>query len=237
MAPDDRSVTGSSPTDHPGAGARVCGLYAIADGAYLRPDELLPGVERALQGGASVIQYRDKHAAPEARLQRALALSYLCERYLVPLIVNDDPVLARQVGAAGVHLGRDDADLIEARAILGEDAIIGVSCYDEFDRAARATVSGADYVAFGSMYPSITKPAAVRANSDLLCRAKAELAVAVVAIGGITPENSVALIHAGADAVAVIEGVFGQTDIRAAANAYARLFPRMQESPLMQKPQ
>ena len=210
-----------------GANARqraICGLYAIADSSCLRTDTFLDGVDAALRAGARVIQYRDKQADPDGRERLARSLVELCRRYTVPLIVNDDVDLARLVGAAGVHLGRDDPGPREARAILGSEAIVGVSCYNEFERAERAAESGADYIAFGSMYPSRSKPAAVRASPDLLRRAKARLGVAVVAIGGITPDNSAALIEAGADAVAVIEGVFGQADICAAASAYARLF-------------
>ncbi len=224
MATDQRRETIS-----PGRGAdarqrAICGLYAIADSSCLRTATFLDGVDAALRAGARVIQYRDKQADPDGRERLARSLVELCRRYTVPLIVNDDVDLARLVGAAGVHLGRDDPGPREARAILGSEAIVGVSCYNEFERAERAAESGADYIAFGSMYPSRSKPAAVRASTDLLRRAKARLGVAVVAIGGITPDNSAALIEAGADAVAVIEGVFGQADICAAASAYARLF-------------
>ncbi len=205
---------------------RVRGLYAIADGAYLSAQRLAPAVELALQGGASVVQYRDKDADCGVRYRHATGLARLCERYAVPFIVNDDPRLALDAGAHGVHLGRDDGDAADARAVLGADAIIGVSCYNEFERAVRAADAGADYVAFGSVYASWTKPQAVHASHELLRRAKAELDLAVVAIGGIKPENGAALIEAGADALAVIAGVFGEADIRAAANAYARLFPR-----------
>ena len=218
--PDPRSV-------HPPCGQwRVRGLYAIADGAYLSAMRLVPAVERALQGGARIIQYRDKNADAGTRCRRAVALARLCERYAVPLIVNDDPLLVLDAGAQGVHLGRDDGDAADARTVLGADAIIGVSCYNEFKRAVRAADAGADYVAFGSVYPSRTKPQAVHAGHELLRRAKAELDLAVVAIGGIKPENSAALIEAGADALAVIAGVFGEADVCAAASAYAQLFPR-----------
>ena len=212
---------------HPPCGQwRVSGLYAIADGAYLSATRLVPAVEQALQGGARVIQYRDKDADAGTRCRRAAALARLCERYAVPLIVNDDPLLALDAGAQGAHLGRDDGDVEDARTVLGADAIIGVSCYNEFKRAVHAAGAGADYVAFGSVYPSRTKPQAVHAGHELLRRARAELDLAVVAIGGIKPENSAALIEAGADALAVIAGVFGEADICAAASAYAQLFPR-----------
>ena len=139
-------------------------------------------------------------------------------------IVNDDITLAKQTKASGVHLGREDASVADAREQLGPQAIIGVSCYNELTRAETAQAQGADYIAFGRFFPSRTKPQAVQANPDLLREAKKKLHIPVVAIGGITPENGAALIAAGADALAVIEGVFGQPDIRAAAERYARLF-------------
>ncbi len=217
---------------HP-VGARwlVRGLYVIADGAYLDEPRLVPAVEQALQGGARLVQYRDKNANAATCYRRAASLVRVCKRYAVPLIVNDDPVLALDARAQGVHLGRDDGDVADARSVLGAESIIGVSCYNEFERAVRAADAGADYVAFGSVYPSRTKPLAVGAGHELLGRARAELDLAVVAIGGIRPENGAVLIKAGADALAVIAGVFGEADVCAAAGAYARLFPIAHHEP------
>ena len=139
-------------------------------------------------------------------------------------LVNDDVELAKQTQADGVHLGREDVSLVQARTQLGPQAIIGVSCYNELARAVQAQNEGADYVAFGRFFPSRTKPQAVQADLELLREAKTKLHIPIVAIGGITPENGASLIAAGADALAVIEGVFGQADVRAAAARYARLF-------------
>ncbi len=202
----------------------IAGLYAIADSAYLAPERFGPAVAAAIAGGARIIQYRDKHNGAEARARIAVELAALCRRHGVPLIVNDDPLLAKQVGAHGVHLGRDDADVVAARRLLGPSALIGVSCYNDLARARSAERAGADYVAFGSFFPSPTKPRAPRADPELVRATRAALHVPIVAIGGITPENGAALIAAGADALAAIEGVFGQPDIRAAALRYARLF-------------
>ncbi len=202
----------------------VHGLYAIADSTWLAPDNLLVQVGAALAGGAHLVQYRDKHQNPQARLRMARSLVRLCNEYSAPLIINDDPELARACGAAGVHLGRDDADPAAARELLGRDAIIGVSCYNELERARRAQEQGADYVAFGRFFPSHTKPDAVPASLALLQRAHVEIDVPVVAIGGITPENGAALVAAGAHALAVIEGLWGQPDARAAAARYVTLF-------------
>lgn len=204
--------------------AQIHGLYAIADSAYLTPQTLVARVTAALAGGASVVQYRDKHSTPAARLAMALSLAGVCREHAVPLIINDDAKLALECAAAGVHLGRDDTDVRAARRLLGDAAIIGVSCYNEGERARRAQDQGADYVAFGRFFPSRTKPHAVPASLDLLRAARAELALPIVAIGGITAENGAALVAAGADALAVIEGLWGQSDVRAAAARYAQLF-------------
>jgi thiamine-phosphate pyrophosphorylase len=204
------------------------GLYAITAPA---PKEapatslsLTEQVERAIAGGARLIQYRDKSHDPGKRLREAAALLATCRAAAVPLVINDDLELAVRIGADGVHLGRDDADPGEARRLLGPEAIIGVSCYDQLRRAEHAQEIGADYAALGRFFPSATKPQAVRATLDLLRLARWRLAIPLVAIGGITPENGRSLIAAGADMLAVIEAVFGQPDIRAAAAAFGELF-------------
>lgn len=196
------------------------GLYAITDGPR---DDLIDACARALQGGATLLQYRDKTMDRARRRIEARALIALCADYDVALIVNDDCELAADVGAAGVHLGEHDADVASARARLGANAIIGVSCYDSIELANRAARDGANYIAFGAFFDSPTKPHARRATPDLL-RAAKSLGVPLVAIGGITADNATVLIDAGADFVAVISGVFGQTDIGAAAAAYQKLF-------------
>jgi len=203
---------------------RLRGLYVITDTALARGRPLAELVAEALAGGARLVQYRDKTADHARRRGEAGALASLCRAAGVPLVVNDDLDLAIAARADGVHLGRDDAAIAAARARLGPDRLIGVSCYDRFELALAARQAGADYVAFGSFHPSPTKPAAVRADVALLERARRELALPVVAIGGITPENGRALVAAGADMLAVINAVFGAADVRAAAAAFARLF-------------
>lgn len=158
------------------------------------------------------------------RLRQAQALARCCRDGGVIFLVNDDVALARESGADGVHLGREDMSLEAARAQLGADKLIGVSCYNELERALTAEKQGADYVAFGSFFPSRTKPQAVRATLDLLREARRQLKLPIVAIGGITPENGAELIRNGADMLAVIEGVFGQPDVCTAARQYANLF-------------
>jgi len=196
------------------------GLYAITDGPR---DDLLEAVARALEGGARLVQYRDKTSDHARRHAEAAALRQLCAGRGVPLIVNDDLELAAAIGADGVHLGEQDLALPTARAALGEQAIIGVSCYDSLERARELAAAGADYVAFGAFFPSPTKPLARRAAPELL-RQSAALGVPRVAIGGITPDNAASLVGAGADYLAVISALFGAADVRAAAQTFTDLY-------------
>jgi len=202
----------------------ITGLYAIADTQYLDDTRLIEAVTQAVAGGARVIQYRDKKHAAEKRMQQAKELAGVCRQHGVLFIINDDVALAKETRADGVHLGREDPAIALARKQLGLQTIIGVSCYNELARAETAENQGADYVAFGRFFPSRTKPQALQASLGLLREAKKKLHIPIVAIGGITPENGASLIAAGADALAVIEGVFGQADVRAATERYARLF-------------
>ncbi len=203
---------------------RCRGLYVITDAGLGRGAALVSMVSEAIDGGGRLVQYRDKSNDAARRREEAAALAALCRLRGVTLIVNDDVELAAEVGADGVHLGRDDAAVATARRRLGEAALIGVSCYARFELAVAAAAAGADYVAFGRFFPSATKPDAVHAETGLLRRARRELGLPVVAIGGITPENGGALIAAGADMLAVVRAVFAAADVRAAAAALARLF-------------
>ena len=200
------------------------GLYAITDSNLIPAAELATRVAQAIAGGATVIQYREKQLAASERHRQAAALAALCRRHAVPLLINDDVELAAAVGAAGVHLGRDDTAIRTARERLGADAIIGVSCYNTLQRAHAAAAAGADYIAFGRFFPSHTKPDAVQAEPELLQQARRQLELPLVAIGGITPENGARLLATGANLLAVIHGVFGQPDAQAAAQRYTDLF-------------
>jgi thiamine-phosphate pyrophosphorylase len=201
---------------------RVSGLYAIppqtADG-----DMLVRQVEAALAGGARAVQYRDKSEDHARRRAQAVALRELTRRYAALLIVNDDVDLAREVRADGVHLGRDDFDLPAARARLGSGMLIGASCYADLARALAAARAGADYVAFGSVFPSRTKPAAPRASLSLFAQAREHLRISLVAIGGITLANVREVVAAGADGVAVVSALFDAPDVRATAEAFSRI--------------
>ena len=200
------------------------GLYAITDPALLPPERLLSAVEAVILGGAVMVQYRNKSGGPGIRRRQARALLSLCRRHGVPLIINDDVVLASAVGADGVHLGRDDPPVDRARDLLGSRAIIGVSCYDQPQRALGAQAAGANYVAFGRFFPSSTKPAAVQCSPEMLREVQPRLSVPIVVIGGITPDNGATLLEAGADLLAVVGGLFATVDPRAAATEFARLF-------------
>jgi thiamine-phosphate pyrophosphorylase len=203
----------------------IRGLYAITD-EHLRAKELLTKTRQLIKGGTGMIQYRNKHSGQEQHLHCVYELLSLCRQQHVPLIINDDVELAKSCGADGVHLGEQDMPLEQARAILGPRAIIGVSCYNELNRAIIAQSAGADYVAFGSFFPSPTKPDAVYAPVELITQAKTQLSIPVVAIGGITPDNAAGLIAAGADAIAVIHALFGQADPARAARMFVRLFTK-----------
>lgn len=206
-----------------------CGLYLITpderDPAHLfaRVTPLLPF--------AACLQLRAKSMDREALRDAATRLRVACREHGVPLIINDDARLAAEVDADGVHLGEDDGDIAAARALLGNEAIIGLSCYDDLQRARDAAAAGADYIAFGAFFPSSTKPNARRASPDLL-RESAMLGLPRVAIGGISPDNARSLVDAGADLIAVISGVFDAPDPVAAARAYLSCFDHPHPSPL-----
>lgn len=198
------------------------GLYALtpetADTAGL-----VARVGAVLEGGAAMVQYRAKRAGPGLALTQARALAALCRDRGVPFIVNDSIPLALDSGADGVHLGRDDAGVREARIAMPR-GIVGVSCYDDLDRVRRAAGDGADYVAIGSVFASATKPHAVRAPLERLGEARRLCDVPVVAIGGITPDNAALAIEAGADLLAVIGAIFEVPQPRDAARRFAAAF-------------
>jgi thiamine-phosphate pyrophosphorylase len=202
------------------------GLYAIADSALHSGAALERAVARAIAGGARMIQYRDKSEDADRRRADAAMLVRICRRHGVPMIVNDDVELALETNADGVHVGRDDADPSTARSRLGNHFIIGVSCYNRVELAESAQQNGADYVAFGSMFSSATKPDATRAEIATVESARERIHLPIVAIGGITPENGGLLLDAGVDLLAVVRGVFGHDDPAESARRYTELFAR-----------
>ncbi|WP_137938507.1 thiamine phosphate synthase [Chitinivorax sp. B] len=204
--------------------ASINGLYAITPDTS-DTEMLLMKCRQALSGGTSVLQYRNKLVDVDLRLIQARALQTMCQDYNIPLIINDDIELAYEVGAAGVHLGKDDATIVVARVKLGTAAIIGVSCYDQLKLAESAVKQGADYVAFGSLFPSSTKPNTVCASLALF-EATAKLGIPRVAIGGIDLNNGRQVVTAGTDAIAVISALFDAADIRSAAMSFSALFSK-----------
>lgn len=188
------------------------GLYVITDADLLPDAALEAAVAAAIAGGARVVQYRDKSDDAARRHAQAAALVALCHARGVPLIVNDDVALAAAVGAAGVHVGKDDAALAAARAALGPQALIGVSCYADLARARAAVAGGADYVAFGAFFPTATKDAPTRADPEILEWWSSLMEIPCVAIGGITAENCAPLVRAGADFLAVVGAVWNHAD-------------------------
>lgn len=196
------------------------GLYAIADSSVLSEEELLEKVNIVLENGAAMLQYRDKAGV----FKYAVEMKQLCNQYNIPLIINDSLQLAKQLDADGVHLGKDDSDLKTARDFLGNEKIIGVSCYNDLNRAIQMQAMGATYVAFGAFFSSHTKPLAVQANLELLKEAKKQLSIPVVCIGGITLENADQLISNGADYLAVIQGLFKSHDLAKTTQQFSAKF-------------
>jgi len=201
----------------------ISGLYAItpdlADTAAL-----MRMVEAALEGGARLVQYRNKVADASLRLEQARGLARICRIHHVPLIINDHLDLALEVDAEGLHVGAEDGSIAEARGRLGPDRILGVTCYRKIENALEAKIAGATYVAFGGFFPSPVKGGSGGAPMAILGEAKRLTGLPVVAIGGITVTNTPQLIASGADSVSVITALFGAPDVRAAARAFSALF-------------
>jgi len=198
----------------------IHGLYGITVDADPQIEEK---VLAALKGGCQVIQYRNKSLAENESLQLAQKLKTLCDQFQSLFVINDDVDLAQRVDAGGVHVGKSDAPISEVKARL-PGKIVGISCYNQLDLALEAEQEGADYVAFGRFFPSQTKPDAVQAESKLLIEAKQRLSIPIVAIGGITLNNADLLINAGADAIAVIHGLFQQDDVENTAKRFSEKF-------------
>lgn len=205
---------------------RLRGLCAVT-----LDDSLLPRlsalVKAALDGGTPFVQYRNKLASRALRRAQAAEMLRICRAAGAKLIINDDVWLAVEIGADGAHVGRDDApggSLLAARDALGSKRILGVSCYNQIELAEEAVAAGADYLAFGSVFPSRTKPAAVHAPLELLGTARQRFGLPVAAVGGITLDNAPEVIAAGADMLAVVSNLFDAMDIKARAAAYQKLF-------------
>ena len=211
-------------TSQNGHAEKLKGLYAITDQLLIAEEDFSKSVEAALQGGTGIIQYRDKSDKQHKRFLQASLLRALCHQYHALCIINDDIELAKAVNAHGVHLGKSDSSLTVARQVLGENAIIGISCYNDLNRAIEAENNNADYVAFGAIFSSTTKPDASVAGLDIITKAKHQLSIPVCTIGGITQENIQQVIQQGADMAAVISGIFSTDDIKQAATELSQFF-------------
>ena len=199
------------------------GLYAITD-PKLMSDDIILKAEQAIRGGINILQYRNKTASIEQQEQEAHTLAQLCKKHNVIFIINDNVELAIKVNADGVHLGQTDTDFKQAREILGNNKIIGVTCNNKIEFAQTAQQQGADYVAFGRFFNSSTKPSAPQAEISLLEKARKHISIPIVAIGGITHKNASLLLEKNIDMLAVIEGVFGQADITKATQQFVDIF-------------
>lgn len=207
------------------AASELGGLYAVTPDDRLLP-RLSALVAMALEGGVRLVQYRNKSAPPPLRRAQAAELLRICRGHGARLIINDDVRLAVEIGADGAHVGREDCPgdrLAAVREWLGPNRLLGVSCYDDMERAEAAAAAGADYLAFGSIFPSTTKPRAVRSPLQLLGEAR-RFGLPLAAIGGITADNGAAVIAAGADMLAVVSDLFDAMDIRRRAGEFRQLF-------------
>ncbi len=201
----------------------LSGLYVIADAGTVGNENFIEKTSEAISAGVNLIQYRDKINSIETRKNFALTIQKLCRKNDATFIVNDDIKLAKSIDAQGVHIGKHDMSLSDARKLLGPHKIIGASCYNEYDRATFAANNGADYIAFGSFFSSATKPNAPVATIELLLRAKRELAIPICAIGGITLNNATTLLDAKADMIAVINAIYSAPSVSTATRLFQTL--------------
>lgn len=201
---------------------KLSGLYAITD-PELMANDLVAKTEQAILGGINILQYRNKTASYEQQEKEANELAQLCRKHDVIFLINDNIELAIKTNADGVHIGQQDTRLEQARKKLGSGKIIGVTCHNQLSLAKQAEKQGADYVAFGRFFPSLTKPSAPAAELSLLKQAKQEISIPICAIGGITHELAPQVLKQGVDMLAVINGIFGQDDILNTCHDFVRI--------------
>jgi thiamine-phosphate pyrophosphorylase len=208
------------------------GLYVITDKKLIPRDRFIEIVEKVIRGGAKIIQLREKDTPEEEIVRLGKELLKVTRKYEIPLIINDSPELAKEIGSDGVHLGREDPGIFESRNLLGSKAIIGVSCYSEIERGLRAEREGADYVVFGTPFFTPTKPDRKPTPLEVLKEAKRRITrIPVFAIGGITKENAQSVLETGVDGFAVITSTFGSPDPEKAARSLASLFENPHPNP------
>ena len=187
--------------------------------------------ETALHAGAAMVQYRNKDAHARLRREQGAALLALCRRYSRPFVINDHLDLCLTLGADGVHVGGTDLSVRAVRAALGPDKIVGASCYGELDLARAAERDGASYAAFGGFYPSLVKQYSFVTAPAIVREARAELALPIVVIGGMTPDNAAPLVARGAHMVAAISSIYNVEDAESAVRAFDQLFAARERLP------
>lgn len=201
------------------------GLYVITDSILIPKDKFFEIVELAIKGGASVLQLRDKESSANEIVETGKRLLKITKKYGIPLIINDLPELAKRIGADGVHLGENDPDISYSKGILGENSIVGVSCYGDIERGLHAEKSGADYLAFGTPYSTPTKPGRKPTPFETLVEAKKRIkTVPIFSIGGIYPENAKDVLATGVDGIAAITSIFKSGDPEENARKLASFF-------------
>jgi len=212
------------------------GPYLIVDPKWRSRKRLIAELEEVIRAGAGLVQLRDKSQWDAESRDFAEQVLAICRQTHVPLIVNDDPVRAHAIGADGVHLGVADPSIGSARSLLGERSIIGVSAYADLERGRAAEREGADYIAFGSIYPSPSKPHAKRVSLDFLKMARRTLDTPLCAIGGIRPDNARPIVLAGISWLAVISGIWETPDPVAAMHELAQAFEPVRGKPQLRPP-
>ena len=202
----------------------LSGLYVITDKKLIDRDDFIEIVEMSIKGGAQIIQLREKNTPEDEIVKLGRGILEVTKNYDVPLIINDSPELAKTIGADGVHLGGYDTSIKNAREILGDEAIIGVSCYNQIDRGLNAVKNGANYVAFGTPYYTPTKPDREPTSIEVLQEAVNLITeIPIFAIGGITKNNVRPILETGVDGIAVITSVFGSPDPETSSRELASL--------------
>lgn len=192
---------------------KLSGIYAITDEVLTPKETVVSQVQRALENGARIIQFRDKHSSDEEVEDICKQMQALCTKSDATFIIDDRAALVKKIGADGLHIGKDDIPLSQAREIVGDNRIIGVSCYGSIHKARKAQESGADYVAFGSVFASPTKPHSNVIDLEVIKEAKEQLEVPVCVIGGIYSENIAKLMPYKPDMISMVSGVFGSDAI------------------------
>lgn len=201
-------------------------LYAVTDRSWLKGQTLSAQVEQALKGGATFVQLREKNLDREQMLEEALEIKKLCQVYGVPFVINDDVELAKSVDADGVHVGQDDMEAGNVRALLGDEKIIGVSAHS-VEEALRAEAAGADYLGVGAVYSTSTKADAGAIKHETVREICSAVKIPVVGIGGVSAENLMQLKGNGLSGVAVVSAIFAQPDIETATRKLRNLSERM----------